>query len=179
MSKVEQAPKAEEKKEILMEILNSKASSRVMGRVAPKIKRKHLKRKPSPPNPYQRVMFVRSNSRSLSKNGQRSPTPVRPQRQTARGIRKTKGQIERERTSDIEDAVRNKKEVGIEARLVANKGRGIFATKPFKRNDFIVEYSGDLIQSPEMEYREKRYAYNDPSGSSYMYYFKYKDEVYW
>ena len=50
------------------------------------------------------------------------------------------------------------------------KGRGIVATKTFERNDFVVEYKGDLITPQEAKTREEKFE-NDPDVGCYMYYF--------
>lgn len=50
------------------------------------------------------------------------------------------------------------------------KGRGIVATKTFERNDFVVEYKGDLISPQEARMREEQFE-NDPNVGCYMYYF--------
>lgn len=93
--------------------------------------------------------------------------------------RKTKSKVQEERINSIRNVIRNKQEDGIEARLIVDKGRGIFATKRFQRGDFIAEYAGDLINMTEANYRENLYASKDSSGSSFMYYFKYKENSLW
>ena len=50
------------------------------------------------------------------------------------------------------------------------KGRGVVATKTFERNDFVVEYRGDLITPQEAKMREEKFE-NDPEIGCYMYYF--------
>ena len=58
------------------------------------------------------------------------------------------------------------------------KGRGVVATQPFKRGQFVCEYSGELISKKEAEMREQRYS-QDPSIGSYMYYFTHRDQHLW
>lgn len=96
-----------------------------------------------------------------------------------KSLRKTKSMVQAERINGIQNVIRNQQEDGIEARLIIDKGRGIFATKRFQRGDFIAEYAGDLIKMGEANYREKLYASKDTSGSSFMYYFKYKEDSLW
>lgn len=79
--------------------------------------------------------------------------------------------------SVIEDAVRQKLEVGLEVRHMETKGRGVFATKLFSKGDFIVEYAGDLINLREAKKRETNYA-KDPSIGCYMYFFEFKGKSY-
>lgn len=52
------------------------------------------------------------------------------------------------------------------------------ASKPFEKGDFVVEYSGDLIDIVEAKKREQMYAQDHNTGC-YMYYFKYKGQQYW
>lgn len=56
---------------------------------------------------------------------------------------------------------------------------GIFATEHFKRSDFVVEYAGELINATEANYREYFYASRDPTGSSYMFYFRHNGKTWW
>ncbi len=58
------------------------------------------------------------------------------------------------------------------------KGRGIVASKPFTKGEFVVEYIGDLIDMAEANEREKIYAKDENTGC-YMYYFKYRNQQYW
>ena len=58
------------------------------------------------------------------------------------------------------------------------KGRGIVATQLFRRGEFVVEYSGDLIDMAEAREREKLYAADQNTGC-YMYYFQHKNQSYW
>jgi histone-lysine N-methyltransferase SETD8 len=58
------------------------------------------------------------------------------------------------------------------------KGRGIVATQLFRRGEFVVEYSGDLIDMTEAREREKLYAADQNTGC-YMYYFQHKNQSYW
>lgn len=91
----------------------------------------------------------------------------------------TKYQIAAEKTKQIEEAVRSQVETGIEARSIENRGRGLFATNSFLRGDFIAEYAGDLIDTTEAKYRENLHGARDCSGSSYMFYFKYREQTFW
>ena len=58
------------------------------------------------------------------------------------------------------------------------KGRGVFPTRPFRKGEFIVEYSGELISMDEAKKREKDYL-NDEEIGSYMYYFSNKSSKLW
>lgn len=93
--------------------------------------------------------------------------------------RLTKRQVDTEKLKNIQQLIRSEFEEGIEIRTIDDKGRGIFATKRFSRGEFVVEYSGDLINPTEARFRECLYASSDPSGSSYMFYFKYRETSFW
>ena len=68
-------------------------------------------------------------------------------------------------------------EDGIEARDTGSiKGRGVYATKKFYRNDYIVEYAGELLTQNEAKQRENLYGRNHAIGC-YMYYFKWGEKV--
>lgn len=94
-------------------------------------------------------------------------------------VRKTKTKVKDDRIKNIQQAIRDKAEETIEVRMIPNKGRGLFATQCFQRGDFIAEYAGDLIDMSEARYREHLYASMDQSGSSYMFYFKFKEKTFW
>jgi len=79
--------------------------------------------------------------------------------------------------SAIEEAVRTKRENGLEVRLMEAKGRGVFATRAFAKGDFIVEYAGDLISLREAKKRETNYA-KDAAIGCYMYFFEFKGKSY-
>lgn len=112
-----------------------------------------------------------------------------------RSIRKTQKTVLEEKQRSLEVAVRN----GVEDDLVVcrvlrikftnishkffkirhfeDKGRGVVAAKDFNKGDFVVEYSGDLIDIVAAKLREEQYA-KDGMGC-YMYYFKHNDQQYW
>ena len=60
-------------------------------------------------------------------------------------------------------------EQGLEIADYGPKGRGIRATKPFKKGDFLVEYAGDLIDDATAKLRDAQYD-RDP-GSFGMFFF--------
>jgi histone-lysine N-methyltransferase SETD8 len=65
-----------------------------------------------------------------------------------------------------------------QVRTIEEKGRGVFATRNFRRNEFVCEYSGELISPNEAEKREKRYS-EDSSIGCYMYYLQFNNKKYW
>ena len=54
-----------------------------------------------------------------------------------------------------------------------SKGRGVFTTRPFRKNDMICDYKGELISWEEGERREalKESAH---CGDSYTYFFRHE-----
>ncbi|CAF1437573.1 unnamed protein product [Adineta steineri] len=69
-------------------------------------------------------------------------------------------------------------EDGIEARDTGTlKGRGVYTTRKFFRNDYIVEYAGELLTQIEAKHRENLYGRNHKIGC-YMYYFKWGEKVF-
>ncbi|XP_052249218.1 uncharacterized protein LOC127858807 isoform X6 [Dreissena polymorpha] len=54
-------------------------------------------------------------------------------------------------------------------------GEGVFATKPFKKGDFLLEYKGDLITRVKHA-RQLEKEYEKEGQGSFMYFFKYRDK---
>lgn len=65
----------------------------------------------------------------------------------------------------------------LEVYKCAEKGRGIRALKFFEKNEFVVEYKGEIINMKEAKLREAEYSKDNKIGS-YMYYFKHKNTNY-
>ena len=66
----------------------------------------------------------------------------------------------------------------IQVTEIEGKGRGVVATKPFQRGDFVVEYAGDLIDLSLAKKREEKYS-EDTDIGCYMYYFTHNNRRYW
>ena len=64
---------------------------------------------------------------------------------------------------------------GLRVDEVPEKGRGVFADRKFARGDFIDEYDGELISSDEAKKRESEYLLNPSVGTSFMFFFQYKN----
>uniref|UniRef100_A0A3B4AZX2 [histone H4]-lysine(20) N-methyltransferase n=1 Tax=Periophthalmus magnuspinnatus TaxID=409849 RepID=A0A3B4AZX2_9GOBI len=94
-----------------------------------------------------------------------------------RSNRKTKAELKSEEHRHLDDLIKNGVEEGMEVKVIEGKGRGVFAVKGFKKGDFVVEYSGDLLELSEAKARETQYA-QDPSTGCYMYYFQYQTKTY-
>jgi histone-lysine N-methyltransferase SETD8 len=94
-----------------------------------------------------------------------------------KSTRRCASDLEKLKKEEIENAIVNRIETGLEVRHMENKGRGVFATKHFDKNDFVVEYAGELISHAEAKKREHEYATDDSIGC-YMYYFEFKNKSY-
>uniref|UniRef100_A0A6P7FQ10 [histone H4]-lysine(20) N-methyltransferase n=1 Tax=Diabrotica virgifera virgifera TaxID=50390 RepID=A0A6P7FQ10_DIAVI len=110
----------------------------------------------------------------IVENGNHKLTEYFPVR---RSVRKTTKTVLEEKQRSLEFALKNEIEEGLEVRIFDGKGRGVVASKYFSRGDFVVEYSGDLIDPIEAKAREEKYARNENTGC-YMYYFKYNNQQY-
>ncbi|XP_066255830.1 histone-lysine N-methyltransferase Set8-like isoform X1 [Euwallacea similis] len=115
-----------------------------------------------------------NNNDNTKVNGQHKLTEYFPVR---RSIRKTKATVLEEQQLALERMVRNKIEEGLEVRLFKDKGRGVVAAKDFQKGDFVVEYSGELVDILKAKGREELYAQNENAGC-YMYYFKHNGTQY-
>ncbi|XP_053224495.1 N-lysine methyltransferase KMT5A [Podarcis raffonei] len=94
-----------------------------------------------------------------------------------RSSRKSKKELQIEEKKRIDDLIESGKEDGMQIDFIDGKGRGVIATKHFKRGEFVVEYHGDLIEITDAKKREAVYA-QDPSTGCYMYYFQYLRKTY-
>ncbi len=94
-------------------------------------------------------------------------------------LRRSKRSITKYKSATSFDSfIESQCEDGIEARDTGTlKGRGVFTTKKFYRNDYIVEYAGELLTQNEAKYRENLYGRNHKIGC-YMYYFKWGEKVF-
>jgi histone-lysine N-methyltransferase SETD8 len=91
--------------------------------------------------------------------------------------RRCASDLEKEKKDHIEKVILYQIESGMEVRQIEDKGRGVFATKHFFKNDFVVEYAGELISLAEAKKRELEYAADEKIGC-YMYYFEFKGKSY-
>ncbi|KAM3724202.1 Histone-lysine N-methyltransferase set-1 [Dirofilaria immitis] len=95
-----------------------------------------------------------------------------------RSNRKTEKQLEQEERSAMENAIlTGSNEEFLEIFECEEKGRGIRALRNFQKNEFVVEYKGEVIDLRLARIREKEYAEDDSIGS-FMYFFKYQNKQY-
>ncbi|KAH8383320.1 hypothetical protein KR009_007988 [Drosophila setifemur] len=138
---------------------------------------KKIMLKPAPAKPKNQTRKVPAKGGPLplaATNGNREMTDFFPVR---RSVRKTKTVVKEEWLRGLEQAVLEERCEGLQVRHFMGKGRGVVAERPFKRNEFVVEYVGDLISVTDASEREKRYALDENAGC-YMYYFKHKNQQY-
>lgn len=130
------------------------------------------------PSPLSQIVLSTPNGETKHEASKKRSIAVNSMK-IVRQKRKTRRKLQDEKVNNIQRAIRDVHENGIEIRWITNKGRGIFATENFSRGDFVVEYSGELIPMYEARYREHLYAAKDQSGSSYMFYFRFNDKPLW
>lgn len=119
---------------------------------------------------------LRNKSASLDRKATRNTVltdyfPVR------RSCRMSSEDLKNQKIKDTEAAILENREEGLKVVDYEGKGRGVVATKAFRRGDFVVEYYGDLIDKKTAEAREKSYAAN-PEFGCYMYYFLFRNKTY-
>lgn len=94
-----------------------------------------------------------------------------------RSVRKSKKVVLEEKQRDLENKVLCQMEDGLEVRNFSGKGRGVITTREFAKDEFVVEYIGELINQGEAKEREKMYAQDQNTGC-YMYYFQHRNQQY-
>lgn len=88
-----------------------------------------------------------------------------------RSERRCQTDLKEEKYNQTIQKIVDNEESGIKVKTFSNKGRGVVSTRPLSRNDFVVEYAGDLIDVEEASRREEIYS-TDGSIGCYMYYFQ-------
>ncbi|KAK7088662.1 hypothetical protein V1264_022560 [Littorina saxatilis] len=99
--------------------------------------------------------------------------PVR--RSSRQGM--TSRQLKRAREKEMAEKIKTGCEDGLEVVEFEGKGRGVVATKSFEKDDFVVEYCGDLVNITTAKQREQLYERDEEVGC-YMYYFNHKNKQY-
>lgn len=97
-----------------------------------------------------------------------------------RSERKPKSELDKDKMENIEAqllAPTDDAALGLEVRDIPNKGRGVVATRHFKKGEFVVEYAGELIDIGSAKDREAQYSL-DTSKGCYMYYFAHREKQY-
>lgn len=130
-----------------------------------------------PPPKVKRRLKNNQIREDMTKNTERNNHKLTEYFPVRRSVRKTKKTVLEEKQKFLEEALRSEKEDGLVVHEFDGKGRGVIAEKPFFKGDFVVEYSGELIDINEAKLREQKYA-QDQSTGCYMYYFKHKNQQY-
>ncbi|XP_063226021.1 histone-lysine N-methyltransferase Set8 [Bacillus rossius redtenbacheri] len=162
-----------------LEVLSSRVLSQIDVESSPKkVKQQHSSDAPhenyvgskldSHPKP---ALKVNSVSKPLSNRKVTDFFAVR------RSVRKTKTTMLKEQQHSLEEAILSKQENGLEICYFQQKGRGIVATRPFIKGEFVVEYAGELIDMSEAKIREQKYSRDENTGC-YMYYFQHHNVQY-
>jgi len=96
-----------------------------------------------------------------------------------RSERKNKSEIEKNKMEGIEARLlsTDDTELDLEVREIKLKGRGIVTTRSYEKGEFVLEYSGELIDIGSAKDRESMYSL-DTSKGCYMYYFNHKEKQY-
>uniref|UniRef100_A0A8C4PZN8 [histone H4]-lysine(20) N-methyltransferase n=1 Tax=Eptatretus burgeri TaxID=7764 RepID=A0A8C4PZN8_EPTBU len=134
---------------------------------------------PPKPSPWRNNGVCRSRVRSLirSNNDTSQNRKVTDYFPIRRSGRKCKSDIQTEKKKKIDEAITSGIEDGMEVQDMECKGRGVIATHPYSRGDYVVEYSGELIELTDAKLREAKYA-EDPGTGCYMYYFCFQNKKY-
>jgi len=98
---------------------------------------------------------------------------------TRRSERKKKSEIEKDKMEGIEARLlaTNDNDLDLEIKEIHLKGRGIVTKKSFSKGDFVLEYSGELIDIGSAKDRESMYSLDTTKGC-YMYYFNHREKQY-
>ncbi|KRZ50610.1 Phosphatidylinositol 4-kinase alpha [Trichinella nativa] len=78
--------------------------------------------------------------------------------------RKTASELQEEKFDKLKKAILSVCQDGLEVCEFPVKGRGVIATKKFYRDDFVVEYRGELIDINEAQRRERDYQNSSQVG---------------
>ena len=76
----------------------------------------------------------------------------------------------------VRELVTTKCEEGVRVTEIEGKGRGVLTTKKYKRNEMVVDYTGDLIELSMANDREANYSLS--TVGCYMYYFLHNNQRY-
>jgi len=132
---------------------------------------------PSQPPKQNKSLGKKTNKKKPEKNDAQQNRKVTDYYPIRRSSRKSKAELKSEEQQHVEDLIKNNVEDGLEVRHLEGKGRGVFASKEFRKGQFVVEYHGDLIEMEEAKRRELAYA-QDPATGCYMYYFQFHNKTY-
>uniref|UniRef100_A0A671L1S4 [histone H4]-lysine(20) N-methyltransferase n=1 Tax=Sinocyclocheilus anshuiensis TaxID=1608454 RepID=A0A671L1S4_9TELE len=125
----------------------------------------------------QRINGEKSTDRKLKDKQSEPNRKVTDYFPVRRSCRKSKVELKCEKQRHIDDLIKNNVEEGLKVKSIEGKGRGVFADRAFQKDQFVVEYHGDLLEIADAKARETQYA-EDPTIGCYMYYFRHHDKTY-
>ncbi|KAF4113746.1 lysine methyltransferase 5Ab [Onychostoma macrolepis] len=125
----------------------------------------------------QRINGEKSKDKKLKNKESESNRKVTDYFPVRRSCRKSKAELKCEKQQNIDDLIKNNVEEGLKVKSIDGKGRGVFADLAFQKDQFVVEYHGELLEIADAKARESQYA-QDPTTGCYMYYFRYHDKTY-
>jgi histone-lysine N-methyltransferase SETD8 len=117
---------------------------------------------------------VRQSSMTIEEQNHRITEyfPVR------RSNRKTGKELEYEKIQILKTQIKTQgNEPFLEVYESEQKGRGIRTMRSFTKNEFVVEYKGDILEYEIAKERERKYA-EDPTIGSFMYFFEHHGRRY-
>ncbi|KAL2092648.1 hypothetical protein ACEWY4_012446 [Coilia grayii] len=132
---------------------------------------------PSQPSQQNKSLSKKTDKKKPERSDPQRNRKVTDYYPIRRSSRKSKAELKVEELQHIEELIKNNVEEGLEVRHLEGKGRGVFASKEFRKGQFVVEYHGDLIEMGEAKSREVAYA-QDPATGCYMYYFQFLNKTY-
>ncbi|KAL7671978.1 hypothetical protein ACOME3_006876 [Neoechinorhynchus agilis] len=115
-------------------------------------------------------MLISLDDHSRISSLRRSINEYFPQRRQSSRIIESK--IKEEKHQKLVNLVNAGLEVDFEIRSLNDKGRAVFTKRCFEKNEYVLEYSGDLLNLKEAKRRECEYS-KDKTLGCYMFYFRY------
>ena len=122
-----------------------------------------------------------TNSPIFSENGEVEMTKIKASdvivpKYKQKSKRVTSGKRFIKTQQEIENMVRKKNEDNFYTDDFGVKGRGVRAKCPFAKNQYVIEYAGELISGQEGKIREKDFGDNEDIGS-YLYFFEHETKL--
>ena len=121
-----------------------------------------------------RYYLTRTLLKRLSMHGNEIPNQ---NKSNVRPMRITSTEKDRKNLKMWEDKIFTGDESNFTILNFGRKGKGVVATKNFEKDEFLLEYSGDLMTYEEGRKKHEEYAKNHKIGS-YIYDFKFQEKVY-
>jgi len=118
---------------------------------------------------------IEDDKRSNNKTKGKKITDYLVPRRTSN--RKTQEAIREEKHQLLIKLIVDETEDGLQAKRFSGKGRGVVSTKRFLKNEFVVEYAGELMMAAEARAKDAKYA-KDGFVGCYMYYFSHNNQQY-